>query len=881
MPPKGRKKVAKSYSAEVDAEFPPIEKILQDKSQPAKSGRGRKKADVADDETIIVGQVDIVEEGAEGGNGIGNGTKMNGGGTPNNQEKVDPFDMLLLDSTTKKDDWRLEFSPDASRMPPKNGAEKESGYLESDEDFKSDSKTSSVVAEAGSTVAKEEIEQVSEEEVEDPEMKDEPEEANKESEKVLEKHSGKKAVEEDPEEEIDESETEEPNVEEEKVQEKRGRKKVVEKAPEEEIEEVEKTEEPEKAVGRRGRKKAEVPEAREEPKKVLAKRGRKKAEVVEEEEEIEDDEPEEEKPVTKRGRKKAEIPEEKDEVDDDEIEEEEKEKPVSKRGRKKLEDVEKEKTEEEPPKSKRGRKKAEVVDIADEESEKEQEKPAPKRGRRKAEVEVVEIADEKSEEEEQEKPKARRGRPAKAVEIEDSPEPKKPRAMRGRKKVEVVDVEASEEKPVSKRGRKKAEVAEVAEEPEKTTGKRGRKRAEVVETETAEEPSKGRKGRKRKGDVPESPNKKGKEAYDEDDISDFAGRELRVAMTRNQEIDEMARKASPPHKEAGNAQKPSDETYVMAKPAKEPTKSGRKRAIQDSTESKPEKIQKEDAKQGKSGAKRAQIPDVSALDFGSDAKTTDDEPWNFKIASWNVNGIRAWLEKGGMSYLKHEDPDVLCIQETKCSEDKLPEELQIAGYHCHWLAGDKEGYSGVGLISKTEPVAITEGIGIEEHDNEGRVITAEYENFYLVNTYVPNSGRGLVRLDYRKTWDKDFRDYLKKLDKKKPVVLCGDLNVAHEEIDIANPKSNKKNAGFTQEERDGFSALLEEGFIDTFRHLYPDEKGAYTFWTYMMNCRAKNVGWRLDYFVISERFKDHLCDSLIRKDVMGSDHCPVGLLLHI
>ncbi|XP_035225962.1 DNA-(apurinic or apyrimidinic site) endonuclease-like [Stegodyphus dumicola] len=281
-------------------------------------------------------------------------------------------------------------------------------------------------------------------------------------------------------------------------------------------------------------------------------------------------------------------------------------------------------------------------------------------------------------------------------------------------------------------------------------------------------------------------------------------------------------------------------------------------------------------------AKKEKIADVSVLDFSNSSKSPSGKLWNLKISSWNINGIRAWLEKNGFSYLTYEKPDIVCVQETKCSDDKLPDEVKnVDGYHTYWLSGDKDGYSGIGLLSKEKPIDVKYGIGIEEHDNEGRVITAEYKDFYLVTTYVPNAGRGLVRLDYRQKWDKDFRAYLKKLDSKKPVILCGDLNVAHEEIDIARPKSNKRNAGFTVEEREGFSALLKEGFVDTFRHLYPDTKDAYTFWTYMMNARGKNIGWRLDYFVISEKLTDSLCDSVIRKDVFGSDHCPVALFLAI
>ncbi|XP_020622304.1 DNA-(apurinic or apyrimidinic site) lyase-like, partial [Orbicella faveolata] len=229
---------------------------------------------------------------------------------------------------------------------------------------------------------------------------------------------------------------------------------------------------------------------------------------------------------------------------------------------------------------------------------------------------------------------------------------------------------------------------------------------------------------------------------------------------------------------------------------------------------------------------------------------------------------------------KREDPDVFCIQETKCQEETLPKEVKFSGYHTYWAhAENKAGYSGVGLCSKTKPIKVTYGIGISEHDNEGRVITAEFDDFYLVTAYVPNSGRGLPRLGYRQGWDKDFTEYLKTLDKKKPVILCGDLNVAHKEIDLANPKTNTKTAGFTKEERQGFTELLEEGFVDSFRHFYPKKERQYSFWSYMGNARAKNVGWRLDYFVVSERLVPKMCDSLIRQRAKGSDHCPVVLLL--
>ncbi|ELU05263.1 hypothetical protein CAPTEDRAFT_159745 [Capitella teleta] len=281
-------------------------------------------------------------------------------------------------------------------------------------------------------------------------------------------------------------------------------------------------------------------------------------------------------------------------------------------------------------------------------------------------------------------------------------------------------------------------------------------------------------------------------------------------------------------------------------------------------------------------SKRESIPDVSGNDYSSEAATKDGKKWNLKFSSWNVNGIRAWVEKNGHSYVTAEDPDIFCVQETKCAKDLIPDDANIEGYHAYWLSGDKDGYSGTGLYSKQEPLSVTYGIDKEEHDKEGRVITAEFDKFYFVTAYVPNAGRGLPRLSYRsEKWDPDFREYLKNLDAKKPVVMCGDLNVAHKEIDIANPKSNKKSAGFTPQERQGFSELLEAGFVDAFRELYPEETKKYSYWTYMGNARGKNVGWRLDYFVVSEKIKDGICDSLIRSEVMGSDHCPVVLLMNI
>lgn len=271
------------------------------------------------------------------------------------------------------------------------------------------------------------------------------------------------------------------------------------------------------------------------------------------------------------------------------------------------------------------------------------------------------------------------------------------------------------------------------------------------------------------------------------------------------------------------------------------------------------------------------------VNFSNNSKTSTGRPWNLKFVSWNVNGIKAWSQKPGtIDYIKEENPDICFLQETRCSEDKIPQEARLDGYHLYWAVGEKKGYAGTGLYSKEKPMSVTYGMGVKEHDKEGRLITAEYEEFYFVGSYVPNAGRGLPRLEYRQTWDKALQEYLVKLDKKKPVIYGGDLNVAHKEIDLANPGSNKKSAGFTVEERAGFTELLSCGFIDSFRHLYPDREGGYTFWSAMSpSARLNNVGWRLDYFVISEKLKDSLCDSVTRPSVRGSDHCPIVLFLAV
>lgn len=246
-----------------------------------------------------------------------------------------------------------------------------------------------------------------------------------------------------------------------------------------------------------------------------------------------------------------------------------------------------------------------------------------------------------------------------------------------------------------------------------------------------------------------------------------------------------------------------------------------------------------------------------------------------KMISWNVNGLRACLGKGFLEYLKESDADIFCIQESKLQEGQV--DLELPGYHQYWNYAEKKGYSGTAMFTKEEPIAVTYGLGIEEHDHEGRVITAEFPEYYVVTCYTPNSQDGLKRLDYRMQWEDAFRAYLKELETKKPVIFCGDLNVAHQEIDLKNPKTNRKNAGFSDEERAKFTELLEAGFVDTFRYFYPDQEGIYSWWSYRFSARAKNAGWRIDYFCVSESLKDRLVDAKIHTEVMGSDHCPVEL----
>lgn len=248
-----------------------------------------------------------------------------------------------------------------------------------------------------------------------------------------------------------------------------------------------------------------------------------------------------------------------------------------------------------------------------------------------------------------------------------------------------------------------------------------------------------------------------------------------------------------------------------------------------------------------------------------------------KLISWNVNGIRACVKKGFLDYFNEQDADIFCIQETKLQEGQI--DLNLEGYYQYWNYAKKKGYSGTAIFSKKKPLSVSYGLNIEEHDQEGRIITLEFENFYMITVYTPNSQTGLARLDYRMKWEDDFKAYLKDLDIRKPIILCGDLNVAHKEIDLKNPKNNINNPGFTVFEREKLTNLLDEGFIDSFRYLYPDKEFIYSWWSYRFNARKNNAGWRIDYFLTSDKLQDKIEDALIDTEILGSDHCPVILIL--
>ncbi|XP_032511929.2 recombination repair protein 1 [Danaus plexippus] len=447
----------------------------------------------------------------------------------------------------------------------------------------------------------------------------------------------------------------------------------------------------------------------------------------------------------------------------------------------------------------------------------------------------------------------------------------KPKARgRGRKvQPKAEDVQDNDEVEVKPKGRKKAQpkVVEKVQKADDEDDEQEEIPDEEAEEEKPVEEVK-KKGRK-------NADKKTTPKEDSEQKDDEVKEQMPVSKSR--------KGAKKDEKAKGDTKDDDKDDVAESKPVK--GKRGQKKAeaseLQDTGEPINKRRRKDDKATEDNKKKTKAATDYESIDFSNKSQTSQGKEWNFKIANWNVDGIRAWMGKGGLDYLKYEKPDILCLQETKCALDKLPYEVKnIPGYHAYWLSSDKDGYAGVGIYTTKLAMNVQYGLQNEELDSEGRIITAEYEQFYLICTYVPNAGRKLVSLPKRLKWNDEFREHVKALDEKKPVIICGDMNVAHNEIDLTNPKTNKKNAGFTEEERAGMTELLGDGFVDTFRHFHP-EKVAYTFWSYMANSRAKNVGWRLDYFIVSERLLPSICDSSIRGEVYGSDHCPIALYLHL
>eukprot|EP01132_Coremiostelium_polycephalum_P001556 gene1556-1974_t len=316
---------------------------------------------------------------------------------------------------------------------------------------------------------------------------------------------------------------------------------------------------------------------------------------------------------------------------------------------------------------------------------------------------------------------------------------------------------------------------------------------------------------------------------------------------------------------------------TRATTTKKPAAASKKKPAAAKKKKEEEEEEEEEDEEAADGAEADDTTTTATTDFTEPAKSDKQ----IKIISWNVAGFNACIKKGFRQYLESEDPDIICLQETKMDPSKVPTSAIPDGYERHFIAAEKKGHHGVGLLTKIKPVSVKFGIGIDKHDNEGRVITAEYENFYLVNSYIPNAGtRGLARLDYRtKEWDVDFQAYLNKLKETKPVIWCGDLNVAHNEIDLKNPKTNTRSAGFTIEERTSFGNFLKQGWVDSYRHYFPTKEGVYTFWSHFRNARKTNAGWRLDYFVVPTDFMSNIKSPFVRSNVLGSDHCPIGILV--
>ncbi|XP_011299364.1 DNA-(apurinic or apyrimidinic site) lyase [Fopius arisanus] len=506
----------------------------------------------------------------------------------------------------------------------------------------------------------------------------------------------------------------------------------------------------------------------------------------------------------------------------------------------------------------RGRKKAEV-------QEDDQEVPEPPKASARGRKKAAPVED-TSEDIEPKKTIRKKKEAPKAVESEPEDEPPK-KASRGRKKAEVIENGDQPEEPKS-RGRKKAEAAEPPQESSEKKPSRGRKKNTNESSEEPEEPDKTEKpkrGKKGKLDAVE-------EALDdesEEKLPAKRGRKAAVKPPEDGEDDE--------EKPAKRGRKPK------GKEVKEPKEKAPKsaKAKRDDT---PDEDEEPSVKKSKTEEKKKinkTDTNLEEIDFGCDKTNAKGNKFNVKICSWNVGGIRSIGEKKGRDYCLREDADIIVMQETKCTEKDLPETWDLPGYKRYYSDSEKAGYAGVALFTKEEPLSVKVGLETSPCNDEGRIITAEFDGFYLVAVYVPNAGRGLVTLPKRLEWNTAFKNYVKELDEKKPVIICGDMNVAHEEIDLANPKTNTKHAGFTKEEREGMTDFLGAGFVDTFRKFYPDQTGAYTFWSYMGGARSRNVGWRLDYFIVSERIKDDICDNVMRSQVYGSDHCPIVLFANL
>ncbi|XP_063983408.1 DNA-(apurinic or apyrimidinic site) endonuclease [Diachasmimorpha longicaudata] len=544
------------------------------------------------------------------------------------------------------------------------------------------------------------------------------------------------------------------------------------------------------------------------------------------------------------------------------------ERPKSTRGRKKVEPQEEEEELPEPPKaSGRGKKKVEIQ----EEEEDVLQIPKPTgRGKKKAEAQ-------EEEEEELAEPAKSSGRgKKKAVPSEEPAEDAEPKKTRGKKKeASVEDMETEEAPKKSSRGKKKTE-ADNEDQGETKPKPKGKRKAGSAEPAPPETDNKSPKRRRKASEEPEV-------------VSEVAVKRVRKTKA------DVAEEAVVPEEETEEKTTGKRARNAATKAPKgdedeeKPVKRGRVARIKEKTTR---------AKKGESGdddeepaAKKSKPEEkkrtnkvdtnLNEVDFECKKTNAKGEISNLKIAAWNVGGIRSITDKKGLNYCLKEDPDIIVLQETKCREGDLPGAWNIPGYKRYCADSHKAGYAGVALFTKKEPLDVKMTMDGSPCNDEGRIITAEFENFYVVAVYVPNAGRGLVTLDKKLQWNESFKNYMTKLDEKKPVIVCGDMNVAHAEIDLANPKTNTKHAGFTKEEREGMTDFLGAGFVDTFRHLYPDQTGAYTFWSYMSDSRSRNVGWRLDYFIVSERIKDNICDNVIRNKVFGSDHCPIVLFANL